>query len=93
MEGVPVGVKTWAAFLGLAHLCRGSVGQDTEVEEIRQKYTVFIYTMCVCVYGRKHVVGTAHDCPATHATSAPLPRRFHHMAMTPGCVGTAHDCP
>ena len=47
----------------------------------------------MCVYGRKHVVGTAHDCPTAHAPPAPIPRRRHYMAMMPTGMGTAHDCP
>ena len=47
----------------------------------------------MCVYGRKHGVGTAHDYPEHPRPKSPAPPRHHYMAMTPGCMGTAQDYP
>ena len=44
VEAMPVGVKTWVAFLGLARLGRGIDGQYREIE-LRRQSTLYINTV------------------------------------------------
>ena len=71
--------------MGLEYLGRGIDGQDTEVEEFRRKYTVFIYSIgvCVCVGASMSWVPpmTAHAAHAPNPRAATPPEHSHDTGL------------